>query len=52
MKLAAKRIGIVPVTLRRIEAGLGNPSLSVLLSIARSFRISLPDLLRARSSDH
>jgi DNA-binding XRE family transcriptional regulator len=44
MKMTAERIGIVPVTLRRIESGVGNPSLAILLRITRVFRVSLADL--------
>jgi DNA-binding XRE family transcriptional regulator len=44
MNMTAERIGIVPVTLRRIETGVGNPSLAILLRIARVFRVSLSEL--------
>ena len=46
MKAAAERFGVVAVTLRRIESGVGNPSLAILFQIARHFRVSLSDLFR------
>ncbi len=42
----AARIGVGVAHVRRIEAGLGNPSLALLLSIARAFGISIVALLR------
>lgn len=44
MKMTAERLGVVPVTLRRIESGVGNPSLAILFRIARTFGVSLSDL--------
>jgi transcriptional regulator with XRE-family HTH domain len=41
----ARRIGVGVATVRRIEQGLGNPSLAVLVSVARAMRLPLPQLL-------
>lgn len=42
---AAPRLGVSRRLLAQIEAGLANPSLSTLLSIAAGFDVSLVDLL-------
>ena len=42
---AAERIGIEPAHVRRIEAGKANPSLAVLVSVARAFGLTVPELL-------
>jgi transcriptional regulator with XRE-family HTH domain len=45
---AAGLIGVGPPVLRRIEGGVGNPSLAVLVSVARVFDVSLGYLLGKR----
>jgi transcriptional regulator with XRE-family HTH domain len=42
---AAAHIGIGPAVVRRLETGLANPSLAVLVSVARAFRVPLTRLL-------
>ncbi|MDP9034279.1 MAG: helix-turn-helix transcriptional regulator [Myxococcota bacterium] len=44
-RAAAGRIGVGPVVLRRLESGRANPSLAVLLSVARVYRVDLAELL-------
>ena len=41
----ATRIGVGVAHVRRIEAGLGNPSLALLVSIARAFGLTITELL-------
>jgi XRE family aerobic/anaerobic benzoate catabolism transcriptional regulator len=47
-RAAALRIGIGPPALRRLEAGIGNPSLAVLVSVARAFDVPLGYLFGKR----
>jgi transcriptional regulator with XRE-family HTH domain len=42
---AALRIGIGAAVLRRLESGAANPSLALLVSVARAFRVPLRRLL-------
>jgi transcriptional regulator with XRE-family HTH domain len=42
---AAEEFGIEPAHVRRIEAGRTNPSLAVLVSIARALRVPLATLV-------
>jgi transcriptional regulator with XRE-family HTH domain len=42
---AAAHIGIGPAVVRRLESGAANPSLAVLVSVARAFRVPLTGLL-------
>jgi len=42
---AALRIGIGAAGMRRMEFGLANPSLAVLVSVARAFGVPLNSLL-------
>lgn len=44
-RAAASRIGVGAAVLRRLESGAANPSLAVLVSVARAFGISLRKLL-------
>ena len=44
-RAAASAIGVGAPALRRLEAGQGNPSLAVLVSIARAFGVPLRALL-------
>jgi transcriptional regulator with XRE-family HTH domain len=41
-------IGVGPPVVRRIEGGVGNPSLAVLVSVARALDVSLGYLLGKR----
>jgi transcriptional regulator with XRE-family HTH domain len=43
---AAERFGVEPAHVRRIEGADANPSLAVLVSIARAFGLAVSDLLR------
>jgi len=43
---AAGHFGVEPAFVRRIEAGRTNPSLAVIVSIAKAFAVPLEDLLR------
>jgi transcriptional regulator with XRE-family HTH domain len=45
-RAAAARIGVGPPVVRRLETGRANPSLAILVSIARAFGIPLSRLLR------
>jgi transcriptional regulator with XRE-family HTH domain len=45
---AARLIGVGPLTLRRLELGTGNSSLAVLLSVARTFGVTLGHLFGRR----
>jgi transcriptional regulator with XRE-family HTH domain len=47
-RAAASRIGVGVAVLRRIEGGVGNPSLAVLVSVARAFDVTLAYLLGKR----
>jgi transcriptional regulator with XRE-family HTH domain len=47
-RAAAARIGVGPPVLRRLETGRANPSLAILVSIARAFGIPLSRLLRKK----
>ncbi len=47
-RAAASLIGVGPPVVRRIESGVGNPSLAVLVSVARAFEVSLGYLLGKR----
>lgn len=44
-RAAANRIGIGPAVVRRLEKGSANPSLAILVSVARAFGIPLRRLL-------
>jgi transcriptional regulator with XRE-family HTH domain len=44
-RCAASQIGIGPAGIRRMETGSANPSLAVLVSVARAFGVSLNSLL-------
>jgi transcriptional regulator with XRE-family HTH domain len=44
----ARRIGVGVATVRRIECAIANPSLAVLVSVAKAMRVSLPTLLGRR----
>ncbi len=44
-RAAAERIGVGPVVVRRLETGKANPSLAVLVSVARAYRVRLAELL-------
>jgi transcriptional regulator with XRE-family HTH domain len=44
-RATALRIGIGAAVLRRLESGAANPSLAVLVSVARAFGVSLRQLL-------
>jgi transcriptional regulator with XRE-family HTH domain len=46
LREASARIGIGVAHVRRLEAGLGNPSLRLLICAARAFGVSLTELLR------
>jgi ribosome-binding protein aMBF1 (putative translation factor) len=48
---AAGHFGVEPAFVRRIEAGRTNPSLAVIVSIAKAFGVSLEDLLRDAERD-
>jgi ribosome-binding protein aMBF1 (putative translation factor) len=43
---AAGNIGVEPAFVRRIEAGRTNPSLAVIVSIAKAFGVPLEELVR------
>ena len=43
---AAGRFAVEPAFVRRLESGRTNPSLAVLVSIAKALEVRLPDLLR------
>jgi ribosome-binding protein aMBF1 (putative translation factor) len=43
---AAGAFGVEPAFVRRIERGSTNPSLAVMVSIAKAFRVPLKELLR------
>ncbi|HLK39472.1 MAG TPA: helix-turn-helix transcriptional regulator [Polyangiaceae bacterium] len=45
-RAAASAIGVGAPALRRLESGQGNPSLAVLVSIARAFGVPLHALLK------
>lgn len=45
-RAAASAIGVGAPALRRLETGQGNPSLAVLVSIARAFGVPLHILLK------
>ena len=47
-RAAAARIGIGPLVLRRLERGSANPSLAILVSVARAFGIPLCRLLKKK----
>jgi transcriptional regulator with XRE-family HTH domain len=47
-RAAAARIGVGPPVLRRLETGRANPSLAILVSIARAFGVPLNRLLRKK----
>jgi transcriptional regulator with XRE-family HTH domain len=47
-RAAATLIGVGAPVVRRIESGVGNPSLAVLVSVARAFEVSLGYLLGKR----
>ena len=47
-RAAAELIGVGAPVVRRIEGGVGNPSLAVLVSVARAFDVSLGYLLGKR----
>jgi transcriptional regulator with XRE-family HTH domain len=47
-KSAATLIGVGPPVIRRMEAAVGNPSLAVLLSVARAFDIPIGYLFGKR----
>jgi transcriptional regulator with XRE-family HTH domain len=49
-RCAASRIGIGAAGVRRMETGSANPSLAVLVSVARAFGVSLNSLLGPESS--
>lgn len=42
---AAERMGVEPAHVRRIETGVANPSLAVLVSVAAAFKLSVAELL-------
>lgn len=42
---AAERFGVEPAFVRRVEAGRTNPSLAVVVSIAKAFGIRIADLM-------
>jgi transcriptional regulator with XRE-family HTH domain len=44
---AAEKFGVEPAHVRRIEGARANPSLAVLVSLARAFRLSVSELLDA-----
>jgi transcriptional regulator with XRE-family HTH domain len=44
-RAAASKIGIGAAVVRRLECGSANPSLAVLISVARAFGVSLTKLL-------
>lgn len=46
---AAEHFGIEPAHVRRIEAGRTNPSLAVLVSIARALAVPLAELVSDKS---
>jgi transcriptional regulator with XRE-family HTH domain len=46
---SAEHFGIEPAHIRRIEAGRTNPSLAVLVSIARALGVPLADLVSEKS---
>ena len=48
---AAGRFAVEPAFVRRIEAGRTNPSLAVIVSIARAFGVPLETLLRETGPD-
>jgi transcriptional regulator with XRE-family HTH domain len=41
----AQRVGVGVAVIRRIETATGNPSLAMLVSVARALRLSLANLL-------
>jgi transcriptional regulator with XRE-family HTH domain len=45
LRLAAERIGVGVAVLRRIEGDRGNPSLAVLLSVARAYGVDVANVL-------
>jgi transcriptional regulator with XRE-family HTH domain len=47
-RAAATRIGVGAPVLRRLESGEANPSLAILLSVARAFGVPLNDLLERK----
>ncbi len=47
-RAAADLIGVGPPVVRRIEGAVGNPSLAVLVSVARAFGVTLGYLLEKR----
>jgi transcriptional regulator with XRE-family HTH domain len=44
----AKRVGVGVATVRRLEHALGNPSLAVLVGVAKAARVPLELLLETR----
>lgn len=46
---AAEKFGIEPAHVRRIEGAHTNPSLAILVSIARAFNVHVADLLGDRA---
>ena len=44
-EMLADAVGIVPVYVSRIESGLGNPSLEIILNIANALYVSVDELL-------
>jgi ribosome-binding protein aMBF1 (putative translation factor) len=48
---AAGNIGVEPAFVRRIEAGRTNPSLAVIVSIAKAFGVPLEELVRDAARD-
>lgn len=49
-RAAAAHIGVGVPVVRRLENGQANPSLAVLVSVARAFGVPLSDLLQGRAS--
>ena len=44
-EMLADAVGIVPVYVSRIESGLGNPSLEIIVNIANALYVSVDELL-------
>ncbi|MGH7436358.1 MAG: helix-turn-helix domain-containing protein [Polyangiaceae bacterium] len=47
-RAAARLIGVGPPVVRRLEGGIANPSLAVLVSVARAFGVTLGYLFGKR----
>ena len=51
-EMLADAVGIVPVYVSRIESGLGNPSLEIIVNIANALYVSVDELLYDLSLIH